>query len=356
MNFTSDTITPVRDLVMVVQDLYLPRELRGSAAALPDLPGFEQLARFGRHARLPRGWREQLLHSAGRMDLEGVAPVCIAAAGLRTARVAESVDGEQPAARWIATPLHLRAHLRGVFLDQRGLLRLTEAEQAQLSAEFARSFPASACALLPLPSGEFLLDTPGIAPLATPEPARYAGCELDELMPAGPAAVPLRRLLGEIEMWLHALPLNEARRQRGAAPVSALWPWGASGRIVCPAPEPARRLPLACGRDAWLEGLWRLQGSAVQSAPQRLEELLAAGVQAGVLLVELGGELREDSDTTADALRRIDERLVSPALAALRRGTLERLSLIVNDVCVRIQRASLRRFWRRPRRGLAGFV
>ncbi|MBV8974126.1 MAG: hypothetical protein JOY74_03310, partial [Sinobacteraceae bacterium] len=82
----------------------------------------------------------------------------------------------------------------------------------------------------------------------------------------------------------------------------------------------------------------------------------AASVQAGVLLVELGGELREDSDTTADALRRIDERLVSPALAALRCGTLERLSLILNDVCVHMQRGSLRRLWRRPRRGLAGFV
>jgi hypothetical protein len=179
---------------------------------------------------------------------------------------------------------------------------------------------------------------------------------LDELMPSGSAAAPLRRLLAEIEMWLHAQPLNESRRARGAAPLSALWPWGASGRIVCPAPGAPAALPLAWGRDAWLEGLWRLQGSVVRPAPQRLEELLGANAPAGVLLVELGGELRGEQDTAADALGRIDARLVSPALAALRGSGLEELSVILNDACVHLQRGSLRRFWRRARGGLAGFT
>ena len=33
----------------------------------------------------------------------------------------------------------------------------------------------------------------------------------------------LRRLLAEIEMWLHAQPLNERRSRRGAASVTGLW-------------------------------------------------------------------------------------------------------------------------------------
>jgi hypothetical protein len=74
------------------------------------------------------------------------------------------------------------------------------------------------------------------------------------------------------------------------------------------------------------------------------------------LLVELGGELRGEHDTVADALGRIDARLVAPALAALRGAGLERLSVILNDACVHLQRGSLRRFWRRARGGLAGFA
>jgi hypothetical protein len=175
-------------------------------------------------------------------------------------------------------------------------------------------------------------------------------------MPVGAAAAPLRRLLAEIEMWLHAQPLNESRRQRGAMAVTSLWPWGASGRIVRPARGVPAALPLGFGRDAWLEGLWRLQGSAARPAPQRLEEVLAASARAGVVLVELGGELLGEPDTVADTLQRIDERVVSPAVAALRNRALDHLTLILNDVCVQLQRGNLRRFWRRGSSGLTGFA
>ena len=252
--------------------------------------------------------------------------------------------------------MHLRAGLRQVHLDHRGLLRLAAAEQAQLSDDFARTFASSGYDLKPLPSGEFVLETPELAASATSEPARCVGSLLDAPVPPGPAAAPLRRLLAEIEMWLHTHPLNEARRQRGATAVTSLWLWGASGRIVRPAPGTGAALPLAFGRDAWLEGLWLLQGSAATRGLLRLEELLAARADAAVVLVELGGELLGEPDTVADALRRIDARMVAPAVAALRRGALARLSIMLNDVCIELKRGDLRRFWRRGVRGLAGFA
>jgi hypothetical protein len=72
--------------------------------------------------------------------------------------------------------------------------------------------------------------------------------------------------------------------------------------------------------------------------------------------VELGGELLGEPDTLADALRRIDARMVAPAVAALRGGALARLSIMLNDVGVHLQRGDLRRFWRRGVRGLTGFA
>ncbi len=322
------------------------------------MPGIEQLARFGERAQLARGWREGLLPRTGRADLAGVAPAWIAAAALETSSPASpaSLPQSGECACWIATPLHLRAGLRRVHLDPGGLLRLPAAEQAQLSAEFARSFASSGYALAPLPSGEFLLATPGIAAVATCEPARCAGGDLDEFMPAAAAAAPLRRLITEMEMWLHTQPLNESRRQRGEATVSSLWPWGASGRIVRAARAACAALPLAWGQDAWLEGLWRLQGSCVRPSPQRLEEALGADAQTGVLLVEIGRELHGGEESIAEALRRIDARVVAPAFDALRRGALDELSLMLNDVWVRARRGSLRRFWRRAPVGLAGFA
>jgi hypothetical protein len=286
-----------------------------------------------------------------------LAPACIAAAALDPGPTAAPAEADATAVtRWIVTAVHLQAGLSAVHLDPRGLLRLTPAEQAILAADFTRTFGASNHALAPLPCGEFLLSTPGLTPLATQEPARSACGELEQLMPSGPAATPLRRLLAEIEMWLHALPLNEARRSRGEVSITALWPWGAAGRIVRPERRAQPGLPPAFGRDAWLEGLWRLNGAACRAPPQHLDEVLAAGTRAAVLVVEVGGLLRCDEATLAGALRRIDERFVSPALQALRRGALDGVSVILNDARAQVARASLHKLWRRPLQGLEGFT
>jgi hypothetical protein len=360
VNFTFDTITPVHELVIVIPDLYLSRERRdafGQAVVFADIPGIESVARFGARAPLAGGWRAWLPRRIGRADLEGVAPVYIAAAALDAAPgvVPAHTHAASVGTSWIARAVHLHAGLTQVHLDQRGLLRLPAAEQATLAAEFARTFGSSHYSLAPLPFGEFLLSTPGLTPVATEEPGRCAGGELAELIPAGPAAAPLRRLLSEMEMWLHAQPLNEARQLRGAAPVTALWPWGAAGRIVRAQLRAQSELPTAFGRDAWLEGLWRLQGAACRSLPQHLDEVFAAGVQAAVLLVDVGGELG-DEQTVAGALSRLDAHFVLPALQALRRGSVEVVTVIINDVRAHVQRGSLRRFWRRSLAGLAGFA
>src|SRR5215469_4388347 len=359
VNFTFDTITPVEQLVIVIPDLYLPRELRGASGdgtAFDDIAGIESVARFGVRTSLVHGWRAWLLGHIGRADLEGIAPACIATAALDPPSAASPADPAPTSTHWIATALHLHAGLTRVHLDPRGLLRLTPPEQAILAADFARTFGFSSQTLVPLPSGEFLLSTPGIAPLATEEPARVACGELEQLMPTGAASTPLRRLLAEIEMWLHALPLNEARSSRGEATITTLWPWGAAGRIVRPEPRAPSGLPIAFGRDAWLQGLWRLNGALCRTPPEHLEEVLASGARAAVLVIEVGGQLRGDAATVAGALRRVDERFVSPALQALRRGPLEGVTVIVNDTGAHIGRRSLRKLWRRTLRGLEGFT
>jgi len=349
----------VRELVIVIPDLYLPRELRGASghrSTVEDVPGLESVARFGVRTKLAAGWRNWLLAHIGRVDLEGVAPACIAAEAADPVLSASPADLTPSVTRWIAKPVHLHAGLTRVHFDQRGLLRLAADEQAILTADFDRAFGSSHQTLVRLPCGEFLLGTPGLPPLATDEPGRAASGELDQLMPSGTAAAPLRRLLAEIEMWLHALPLNEARRSRGQAPITALWPWGAAGRIVRPERRTPSALPAGFGCDAWLAGLWRLSGAACRTPPQHLDELLAAATRGAVLVVEVGGELRADESAVAGALRRLDERFIFPAVQALRRGAVDAVSVTLNDARARIGRGGLRKFWRRGLSGLEGFA
>ena len=205
----------MRELVIVIADLYLPAEPAAAAwAAAPRaLAGLSFCARFGARAPLAHGWRAWLAEWVGRADLGGVAPARIAAA------VHPHLTGT-PDTLWLAVPVHLSAGLARVHLAAAGLLYLEEEELARLAQDFARAFAGSGMALTPASARELLLCTPGVAAVATQEPARFAGAAVNEALPRGPAAAGLRRTWTEMEMWLHALPWNQARR----IPVTALWP------------------------------------------------------------------------------------------------------------------------------------
>jgi hypothetical protein len=345
----------VRELVIVIADLYLPDAQEAAApevaAAFTDVPGIEAAARFGRRRSLTDGWRAWLAASLGHTGLAGTALASTAAAVLPV----PAADG---LTSWIATPLSLQAGAASVHLEHRGILRLTGEEQEALAADFARTFGSSGHALLPLPSGAFVLGTRGIAPQAMREPARFAGRELATSLPSGPSAAPLRRLLAEVEMWLHGQPLNTRRAESGQMRVTALWPWGAEGRIVQPAREVPRTEASAFGRDPWLEGLWHLRGAACRPLPTDFAAVLgAADAGAVVVVAEGSGELQQGTEVTvAGAVATLDERLISPALRAVRSGHLGRVTLSLNDVAFAVDRGSLRRVWRRRHRGLEGFL
>jgi hypothetical protein len=339
----------VHEIVIAVADLYLTR---AGPSQLGALPGLERAGRFGARAALPRGWRGWLAGRLARTDLNEHAPAAIASAALEAADAALRPD----ATSWLATPLHLSAGLTRVHLDHRGLLRLSRAEQAVLAAQFQSTFGRSGYELTPLHAGDFLLRTPGIGPLESAEPARCAGGEVAEALPRGAAAGELRRLLSEIEMWLHTLALNEERARRGAAPVTTLWLWGAQGRMMPAEPRGAADTAVSYGRDAWLEGLMRLTGGSSHALPERL---LGPREDAplAVYALEVGGELQHFGHATmAQALARLDADFISPALAALRQGSCQRLTILLNDVSVSLGRASHFKLWRRSRAGLESYA
>ena len=262
----------MRELVIVIQDLYLPAAPAAGAALRSDtqpLAGLGFVARFGARAVLAHGWRAWLAGWLGRSELAGVAPARIAAA-------AHPGLTATPGTLWLAAPVHLSAGLSRVHLDPRGLLYLSAAELAQLAQDFARAFAGSGFALTPASPRELLLLTPGIEAVATAEPARFAGAEVNEALPRGPAAAGLRRTWTEIEMWLHAQPLNQARR----LPVTALWPWGALGETAVPAPAAVPAAPAAFAADAYVRGLWHICGRDCRAVPEALGAVLDSGASA----------------------------------------------------------------------------
>jgi hypothetical protein len=348
----------VRAIVIVIADLYWHPELAPElelTAQLAALPGLTVARRYGEVSRLEDDWRQWLAHWSHPGARPSEAPGTVAAAALGPVLATDAGAARQA---WIATPVHLTAGLTSLHLDRRGLLRLPEDELRHLAEDFRGVLGESAFSLHALPHGDFLLLGPALAAVRTIEPARAVGHPLAQSRPSGEGAAALRRLQGEIEMWLHGHPVNQARLRRGAAPVSALWPWG--GGPVRPEWQPSGGSSgdVAFASDTYTWGLLRLKGAQSRPLPDTLADVLGyAPAQRAAVIVELAQVLQTHPTwTLVETLTAIDGRFLAPAVQAVRAGSLASLAIIANDRCLHIRPRDLRRWWRRPRPALQGLL
>ena len=362
------------------------------------IPALEHIARFGHRRALAErgGWRGWLAHRLDRDDLVNVPPAVIAAAALDTVPSGPTTSGSaasgsaasgftasSPAVSgsiasgstaWLATPLHRIAGLTSVHLDRRSLLQLSAEEVQGFVTDFNRIFgddPTSPLCLRALPGGALLLEAPANLVAATTDPARALVTGLEDSLPSGPQATPFKLLGAEIEMWLHPHPLNAFRAKRGDLPVNALWLWGGGPVTSVSQPEttapassvsqhkvsvPAADAARLFGSDPFLAGLSRLSGLPLHPLPPGFRDIPdVADNERTLLVTEIAPWLHSNPTWSVfDVMAELDRCFISPALAALNTGAVERLTLIANDVELSVQRRDRLKFWRRPKTALAG--
>ena len=335
----------MRELVIVVSDLYLPEEGRADSVALP---GLERMARFGKKSVLAGGWRPWLARHVGCEALALEAPACVAA---------RCCDADIAGAVWLATPVHCIAGLSSLHLEHRGLLKLPMATLTALAADFQAVFSGTDFALQPLASGGFLLAGPANDDAHATEPARSVGMNMAAALPRSPA---LRRLGAEIEIWLHEHAVNRDRSERGELPVTGLWLWGGGTCAHAPRVPIAQKAVAtvrAFGRDPYLEGLWRARGARVDPLPASLADLDETPAHSSVIVVDVADILAlERTAGVGDALGLIDARWIAPAADWLARGARRGLTVVANDRCLTLSRRDALKRWRRARHGLTALA
>lgn len=326
----------MRRLTLILSDLYLPEEA-GRDAAFPAalaLPHLDWLLRFAQARRIA-DWRRWLAADLGRADLAKLSDATLAAHAMPDSTRGDSV--------WLATPVRLEARLDHVRLLERGLPRLALPERVEWCEEFARAF--APYALHDAGPRGFLLT--GIAPaqIVTVDPARLLDADIGRALPSGVAARELRRLGAEIEMWMHAAPINLARERAGQPRLSSLWLWGGGLNTDAPraaAPPPAASSPLGFhGDDPAFAGIAHaMSGAPPAAAPAGFDAMPELPDRLIVELTPMNG-------ATDESLSALDVNWFAPARAALSNGTLPALDIVANDRCFRIVARSGWRFWRR---------
>ena len=164
---------------------------------------------------------------------------------------------------WIAhcDPVHFALapdHIRMLALDASPL---RDDEAAALLA-LANEAAAPEGWRFAIRGGAWFLHSPESLRIDTVAPEAVFGRPVERRMPAGPDARRWRSVANEIQMRWHASPVNDAREERGAPAVNALWLHG-GGRW---APLAASAIGRIRGGDAVVRG-WMQAAQATDGVP-----------------------------------------------------------------------------------------
>jgi hypothetical protein len=283
-------------------ELAIPGLFGGGAGAR--FPALELLLARGRRGRASARTLEAWLSEAFEL---GEAPF---PAGPLTLL---GCGGDPGAATWArADPTHLR-----LFRDH----------FAAVPGEVFEVQPEEADALCQALSGHFS----GQLEFQPCEPRRWCTRLLND-------AAPDDALTNEIQMLLHAHPVNEAREARGELAINSLRFWG-TGRAP---PSTQCRWQSAAAADPAVRGAARLAGTRHLSLPMSAREWLDRLPQDGRHLALL--------DARDTALADLERDWFAPLLAGLRSGRVGMVTVHAlegaEEVSFETIRGDLRRFWR----------
>ncbi len=319
--------------------LLLP-DLPPLVAATPQLPpGLAALSRYGQVTASPEceaaSWLCRAFGAERQQDVPA-APYALLGDG-----------GTPGSGYWLrADPVAVQLMRNRLVLLAGGAAAPSGEEAAQFVETLNRHFAADGlCFSAPHP-WRWYLRLPAAPALRTHSLAEAEGRDIRHFLPAGEDGARWRKRLNEAQMLLHAHPLNAAREAAGKPPVNSIWPWG-GGTLSQPLAAPCDRL---YGDDPLARGLAIAAAIPHAPLPPAFPQNPEPAAAPLFVMENLGDTMRQDA-ARKDALERLDRDWLAPAVAALRRGNIGRLTVIApgerGAIEITLTRPDLWKFWRR---------
>ncbi len=203
-----------------------------------------------------------------------VAPISLLGAGLHPAEH-----------YWLsADPVHLRVNRDQLILLPPESLSITQDQADSLCDALNRHFTADGLTFVAPGASRWYLKPGHPARIRTHSLAGAAGHDVDGLLPQGEDGLAWHRMLNEIQMVLHAHPVNDERSEQGALPINSVW-FSGGGKL----PSARSAFQAVIGSSALVQGLSSLasvrfadvgEGVSAIGANHVLVELREASVAA----------------------------------------------------------------------------
>lgn len=305
----------MRELTLVIPGLLWPTDSVAEVTADLALPALSALLSGDAVARLAPQPLEHLLAMAWDMAAEGAPYAAMRLAGSAIA------PGDAP---WMcADPAHLRFARESLVLADHRELGIDDDEADRLVAALNENF-ADIGEFRAVTAAEWYLRLREVPELTTHPLSQALGRNVEAWLPDGNHRIPWRRTINEIQMLLHAHPVNAAREDAGRPAINTLWLWGC-GTLAA---RPARCFDTVHANLAVARGLAAASGAQSAPLPPRLppengERMLAVLDQLDY------AALSQDAGSWRAAIAEIEADWLAPALRALKSRNIGRLRLLL---------------------------
>ena len=260
-------------------------------------------------------------------------------------------DGDPGVDHWLrADPVHLSVNRDRVVLLDGSRLEITPAEAAALCRTMQEQFASDGLIFhAPHPERWYITSDHRIAIHAYP-PSAVRGHNVANYWFDGADRARWQGRLSEMQMLLHAHPVNQAREESGKLPINGVWFWGAGAR-----PERVRHIySHIVAHDVLLAGLASLTRARYididdfhwSSLPNATPSQILVALDHLDKFAAYG-----EWDAWREALAALDRAWFAPALSALKNGTSSAVTIYALDknrgAKFTTTRYDLFKFWRR---------
>ena len=263
------------------------------------------------------------------------------------------IDGGDPGdAYWLrCDPVHLHMRRNQLILAAGGALTPSPQESAALIATLNGHFATDGLSFLACGPQRWYLRVERRPSISTHALHDVIGRDIECCLPSGPDSPRWHALINEIQMLLHAHPVNQAREARGEPAVNSIWLWGGG---VKPTVQ-GRHFTEVWASDALARALATFGQVPVHPLPANAVPLLAPEPGAPGRHLVVMPQLRDavqygDIAQWRATLSMLERDWFSPLHEALRRRRLSGLTLIAPGArrCLRcdITGGDLWKFWR----------
>jgi len=252
---------------------------------------------------------------------------------------------------WLrADPVHLRVDRDRLVLADNETLHISQQEADSLIGEILQVFAADGWRLEAPHPNRWYLGLPEVPEIQTHAMPDVVGQDIRAHLPTGPRAKEWHRILNEVQMLLHASPINTERAARGELVINSLWFWG-GGSLPAPPTKPWAQVwsvePVGLG-------LARLSATPYAPLPANgmawLQQATTPGRHLAILDQGRGAIQYGDIQGWYEFLRRLEAEWIEPMLTGLRQKQVQSVTLYGdNGAGFYLTAKHLRRWWRRRR-------